>query len=42
MIKMPKIMEDELLDIQELLFLALKSLRFRIDKDPIFVILNHC
>jgi hypothetical protein len=34
-------MEDELLDIQELLFLALKSLRSRIDEDPIFVILNH-
>ncbi len=37
MLKLPHNMEDESLDIQELIFLTLKSLRSRIDEDPILV-----
>lgn len=37
MLKLPHNIEDELLDIQELLFLNLKSLKSRIDEGPILV-----
>ncbi len=36
-LKLSQNMEDKLLDIQEILCLALKSLRCKIDKNPILV-----